>query len=94
MVKKARPSLVHLGGTLHIVNIHKAKTQFSKLVESAMNGEDTIIAKSGKPVAKLVPISLEKPKRRLGVLKGKIDIADDFDAPLTNDIFNLFEGHQ
>jgi prevent-host-death family protein len=78
---------------MHIVNIHEAKTQFSKLVESAMNGEETIIAKAGKPVAKLVPISLEKPKRRLGVLKGKIKIADDFDAPLPDDILNSFEGH-
>lgn len=78
---------------MHIVNIHEAKTQFSKLVESAMNGEEIIIAKAGKPVAKLVPISLEKPKRRLGVLKGKIKIADDFDAPLPDDILSSFEGH-
>lgn len=77
---------------MHIVNIHEAKTQFSKLVESAINGEETIIAKSGKPVAKLVPISLEKSKRRLGVLKGKIKIVEDFDAPLPEDILNSFEG--
>lgn len=77
---------------MHIVNIHEAKTQFSKLVESAMNGEETIIAKAGKPVAKLVPISLGKPKRRLGVLKGKIKIADDFDAPLPEDVLSSFEG--
>lgn len=76
-----------------IVNIHEAKTQFSKLVESAMKGEETIIAKSGKPVAKLVPISLKKPKRRLGVLKDKIKISDDFDAPLPEDILSSFEGH-
>jgi prevent-host-death family protein len=76
-----------------IVNIHEAKTQFSKLIQSAINGEETIIAKSGKPVAKLVPIPLEKPKRRLGILKGKIKIADDFDAPLSDDILNSFEGH-
>lgn len=78
---------------MHIVNIHEAKTHFSKLVESAINGEETIIAKSGKPVAKLVPIPLKKPKRRLGVLKGKIKIADDFDAPLSDDILSSFEGH-
>lgn len=76
-----------------VVNIHKAKTQFSKLVESAINGEETIIAKAGKPVAKLVPI-LGKPKDRpLGVLKGKIKIAADFDAPLPDDILSSFEGH-
>lgn len=77
---------------MQIVNIHEAKTQFSKLVESAINGEETVIAKAGKPVAKLIPISLAKPKRRLGVLKGKIKIADDFDAPLPEDILNSFEG--
>jgi prevent-host-death family protein len=78
---------------MHIVNIHEAKTQFSKLVESVMHGKEMIIAKSGKPVAKLVPISSKKPKRRLGVLKGKIKIADDFDAPLPEDILSSFEGH-
>jgi len=57
-----------------------------------MNGEETIIAKSEKPVAKLIPILLEKPNCRLGVLKGKIKIADDFDAPLSDDILNSFEG--
>jgi len=49
---------------MHQVNIHEAKTHFSKLIESAMNGQETIIARSGKPVAKLVPIVGEKPKRR------------------------------
>ena len=77
---------------MHKVNIHEAKTHFSKLVESAIKGEETIIAKSGKPVAKLVPISSKKPKRRLGVLKGKIKIADDFDTPLPDDILSSFEG--
>lgn len=77
---------------MHILNIHEAKTQFSKLVESAMNGEETIIAKAGKPVAKLVPIGWKKTKRQAGVLKGKIKIADDFDAPLPDDILSSFEG--
>lgn len=77
---------------MHIINIHEAKTHFSKLVESAMNGKETIIAKSGKPVAKLVPIVAKKPKRPLGVLKGKIEIAKDFDAPLPDDILGSFEG--
>jgi prevent-host-death family protein len=77
---------------MHIVNIDEAKTQFSKLVESAMNDQETIIAKSGKPVAKLVSISAKKPKRRLGVLKGEIKIGNDFDAPLPDDILSSFEG--
>ncbi len=79
---------------MHTVNIHEAKTHLSKLVESAMNGKEIIIAKSGKPVAKLVPIFKEKPKRRLGILKGKIKIANDFDAPLPEDILDSFEGQR
>lgn len=47
-----------------------------------MNGKETISVKFGKPVAKLVPISAKKPKRRPGILKGKIKIAHDFDVPL------------
>lgn len=81
-----------LGEIMHKVNIHEAKTQFSKLVELAINGEETIIAKAGKPVARLVPIAAKKPKRRLGVLKGKIKIAEDFDSPLSDDILDSFEG--
>ncbi len=77
---------------LHTVNIYEAKTHFSKLVEAAAQGEEYIIAKAGKPVAKLSPIGDKKPIRRPGVLKGKIKIADDFDAPLPEDILAGFEG--
>lgn len=75
------------------VNMHEAKTHLSKLVESAINGEETIIARSGKPVAKIVPIFSGKTKRRIGLLKGKIKIASDFDAPLPDDVLDSFEGH-
>lgn len=74
-----------------IVNIHQAKTNFSKLIEAAMRGEEIIIAKAGKPAAKLVPIAISKPKRKPGVLKGKIKISEDFDAPLPENILNQFE---
>ena len=74
------------------VNIHEAKTNFSKLVDAAMHGEEIIIAKAGKPAAKLVPISPIKPKRKPGALKGKIKIADDFDAPLPSKLLDQFEG--
>jgi prevent-host-death family protein len=64
------------------VNIHEAKTHLSRLVERAAQGEEIVIAKAGTPKAKLVPIG--KPgKRRPGRLKGKIRIAGDFDAPMT-----------
>ena len=75
-----------------IVNIHQAKTNFSKLVDAVMHGEEIIIAKAGKPAAKLVPITSIKLKRKPGALKGKIKIAADFDAPLPDDILDQFEG--
>lgn len=75
-----------------IVNIHEAKTNFSKLVDAVMQGEEIIVAKAGKPAAKLVPITQTKPKRKPGILKGKIRIASDFDEPLPNDILDLFKG--
>ncbi len=74
-----------------MVNIHQAKTHFSKLVDAAMRGKETVIAKAGKPVAKVVPVS-SKPKRNPGALKGKIRIAKDFDAALPSDILDQFEG--
>lgn len=75
---------------MHTVNMHEAKTHFSKLVDSVLHGNEIVIAMAGKPVAKLGPIS-KKPLRRFGVLKGKIKIAKDFDAPLSEDILAEFE---
>ena len=72
------------------VNIHAAKTHLSSLVEEAAAGEEIILAKAGKPVARLVP--LEKPdfRKSFGILKGKIRISDDFDAPLPPEILKGF----
>ena len=75
-----------------MVNIHEAKTHFSKLVDKAMNGEEIIIGKSGTPVVKLIAIRNKKPKRIPGALKGQIRISDDFDAPLPPGILEEFEG--
>lgn len=75
------------------VNIHEAKTHFSKLIESVQAGEEVIIAKAGKPAAKLVPFTSGKPLGiRFGLLKGEIAIAIDFDAPLPDDLQCAFEG--
>ncbi|GAB3456074.1 type II toxin-antitoxin system prevent-host-death family antitoxin [Massilia terrae] len=74
------------------VNIHEAKTQFSKLIDAVAQGEEIVIAKAGKPTAMLVPIQQHKPSRRPGTMKGEIRIADDFDAPLPEDIQAAFEG--
>ena len=72
------------------VNIYEAKSKFSKLINQAIAGEEIIIAKSGKPVAKLVPFKKPIRNRKPGSAKGKIIIADDFDAPLPDDILEEF----
>jgi prevent-host-death family protein len=74
------------------VNIYEAKTQLSKLVDQAAKGEDIIIARNGNPVARLTTLNKEKLPVRFGLLKGKIWIADDFDAPLPDDVLAGFEG--
>ena len=68
------------------VNIHDAKTHFSKLIERVQLGEEVVIAKAGRPVARLVPIVPDARGRRPGSAKGRIVVADDFDAPLPDDI--------
>jgi len=74
-----------------IVNIHEAKTNFSHLLAQVDKGEEIIISKAGKPVARLIPFE-EKPKRRVsGSGKGRVGVADDFDAPLPESVLNLFE---
>ena len=77
---------------MRIVNIHEAKTHFSKLVDSVLHGHEVLIAMAGKPVAKLGPIE-KKPLRKSGNLKGKVKISKDFDAPLPNEILEDLEGH-
>jgi len=73
------------------VNVHEAKTHFSRLLARVAAGEEIVIARAGKPVAKLVAVE-EKAKRRLpGMDAGKIWIADDFDAPLPPEIQKYFE---
>lgn len=74
------------------INIHEAKTQLSKLVEQAAAGSEVVIAKAGKPVAKLVPLVPTKRLRKLGILKGKVKVPDDFDAPLPAKVIAAFEG--
>ena len=73
-----------------IVNVHAAKTQLSKLLERAEAGEEIVIGRAGKPIAKLVPYVVERPKRVFGRLKGQIVIHGDFDAD-NEEIADLFE---
>lgn len=63
------------------VNMHEAKTHLSSLADRAAKGERVIIAKAGKPLVELVPVREEKSEIKLGLLKGKIWIAPDFDEP-------------
>ena len=74
---------------MQIINIHEAKTTLSKLIERALNGEDVIIAKAGKPVVKLVAYKKELKPRKLGLWKGKVWVSDDFDDedPEINKLF-------
>ena len=74
-----------------IVNMHEAKTQLSKLVAKVLAGEDVIIAKSGTPVVRIVPVHDHPKPRTPGQYAGKIHIADDFDAPLPPDCMDAFE---
>ena len=74
------------------VNIYDAKTQLSRLVDQAANGEDVVIARAGKPVARLTRIAPQPKKRRLGVLDGPFKVPDDFNAPLPSEILAAFEG--
>lgn len=78
-----------MSGTME-VNIHEAKTHLSKLLERVALGEEVVIAKAGKPVAKLVPLSMEPKTRILGSAKGEFVVPDDFNDPLPKEIEDLF----
>lgn len=74
------------------VNTHEAKTHFSRLLRRVAAGEEITIASRGVAVARLVPALSEKPKREPGDMRGKIWIAEDFDAPLPKEMLDAFEG--
>lgn len=74
------------------VNIHEAKTHLSRLVDEVAEGGEVIIARAGKPVARLVPLVPSPSPKRLGLLKGKLHVPDDFDAPLPEQVLASFEG--
>ena len=74
------------------VSIYEAKTRLSRLVDRALRGDEVVITRHGRPVARLVPAARARSPRRLGSLRGKIRVAADFDAPLPDDLVALFEG--
>jgi prevent-host-death family protein len=75
-----------------VFNIHDAKTNLSRIVDDVAAGAEVIIAKAGKPMARLVPIDLAVKSKKLGLLKGKIKVSDDFNTPLDDETLGLFEG--
>ena len=74
-----------------MVNIHEAKTHLSRLLERVGQGEEIVIAKAGRPVARLVPAGERPERREPGSAAGKIFIGEDFDAPLPDDVLEAFE---
>jgi prevent-host-death family protein len=76
-----------------VINIHAAKTHLSRLVDEAASGTEIVIARAGKPVARLVPLAeaTTPQRRKLGQLSGQIATRSDFDAPLPDDILESFE---
>lgn len=78
------------------VNIHEAKTHLSRLLDQVSKGEPFVIAKAGKPIAKVVPIDAEEKKKpqRIGFLKGQIKVPDDFDTMGQKEIEEMFYGKE
>lgn len=75
------------------INIHQAKTHFSRLLQRVEAGEEVTIARAGKPIARLVAIPPKTAKKRpMGMDRGKVWIAEDFDAPLPDDLLKAFYG--
>jgi len=76
----------------NIINIHEAKTHLSRIIDEVAAGAEVIIAKAGKPMARLIPLTGIPRAKKLGLLKGKIKVPDDFNAPLSEDVMADFEG--
>lgn len=79
---------------METVNVHEAKTHFSRLLDRVQTGQEFVIAKAGRPVAWLGPLARAGRKRRLGLLDGKFQIPDDFNKPLPDEMIAAFEGRR
>ena len=77
---------------MKIVNIHEAKTTLSQLLESVIAGDEVIISKAGKPLARLIPYQIDKQPRTPGYWNGRVKMAEDFDEPLPPEILAGFMG--
>ena len=74
------------------VNIYAAKTQLSQLVDKAASGEDVIVSRHGKPLVRITALASARRPVIFGLLRGKLKIADDFDAPRPDELLAGFEG--
>ena len=74
------------------VNIYDAKTRLSQLVDKVVSGEDVVVSRNGKPLVRITRLESSKRPIRFGVLKGKVQIARDFDAPMPASVLASFEG--
>ena len=77
---------------MSVINVYEAKTHLSKLIEQAAAGKDVVIARGGKPIARLTRLAKSPRKLRFGVLKGKVKVGQDFDAALPEQMLAQFEG--
>ena len=73
------------------INVYEAKTHLSRLLDKVSEGEEVVIARAGRPVARLVPAKGQRQPRTLGVLEGAFTVPDDFDAPLPEDVLAIFD---
>lgn len=73
------------------VNVHEAKTHLSRLLARVEAGEEIVIARGGRPVARLVPVTQSPAPRTLGMDRERVQIAEDFDAPLPDTLLSTFE---
>jgi prevent-host-death family protein len=74
-----------------IVNVHEAKTHLSRLLDRVSQGEEIVIARAGRPVARLVPVSEQPERREPGSASGRVVVGEDFDAPLPEEVLEAFE---
>ena len=77
---------------LATVNVHEAKTQLSRLLARVAGGEEIVIARAGKPVARLLPVQSRGARRMPGSLRGRISLSECFDEPLPEDELDAWEG--
>ena len=77
---------------MNVINLYEAKTNLSSLVDRAAAGEEIVIAKGGRPLARLVPLNRRTTPRPLGLRAGQVRVGADFDDPLPNEVMRAFEG--